>query len=380
MPTILCFIDWYLPGYRAGGPVTSLANLCQHLHTHFHFRIVTRNTDYLSQQPYRQIPANEWVTGEYAEVMYLSDDQVRPATIRRLIRQTPADVIYINGIYSLYFSYLPLLFARRQQRPHVVAPRGMLSAQAFTHKAWQKKMFLTVHRILGLYRQALFHATLEQETRDIQQRIGVSVARQHLAPNLPRKINTQQPPLRSKNPGTLKLVSLARIAPEKNTLYAIQRLRRMPYGAIQYDLYGDIYNDTYWNQCLAAIDQLPGHIVVQHKGSLPPHDIPAMLHQYHWLWLPTTGENFGHAILESLLEGLPVLISDRTPWKQLAAKYAGYEIPLAQPERFEQQLRTCLAMNQATYAQWSAGAFHLGQSFAAQPELVEKSMALFAIA
>ena len=35
--------------------------------------------------------------------------------------------------------------------------------------------------------------------------------------------------------------------------------------------------------------------------------------------LPTGGENFGHAIFEALSCGVPVLISDQTPWRGLEA-------------------------------------------------------------
>ena len=46
------------------------------------------------------------------------------------------------------------------------------------------------------------------------------------------------------------------------------------------------------------------------------------------MYLPTTGENFGHAIMESFLNGRPVIISDRTPWLELEAKGVGWSLPL----------------------------------------------------
>ena len=42
---ILVFIDWYLPGFRAGGPIRSCANLISHLSDEFDFNIVTTDTD-----------------------------------------------------------------------------------------------------------------------------------------------------------------------------------------------------------------------------------------------------------------------------------------------------------------------------------------------
>ncbi len=50
--------------------------------------------------------------------------------------------------------------------------------------------------------------------------------------------------------------------------------------------------------------------------------------------MPTTGENFGHAILESFMNSRPVVISDRTPWQNLSSKNIGYDIPLDCPADF----------------------------------------------
>ena len=57
------------------------------------------------------------------------------------------------------------------------------------------------------------------------------------------------------------------------------------------------------------------------------------------LFLPTAGENFGHAIQEALAAGCPVLISDRTRWRDLAPKGVGWDLPLSAPDRFVAVLR-----------------------------------------
>lgn len=44
--------------------------------------------------------------------------------------------------------------------------------------------------------------------------------------------------------------------------------------------------------------------------------------------MPTFNENYGHAIVESFVAGLPVVISDRTPWRNLEKINAGWDIPL----------------------------------------------------
>ena len=49
---------------------------------------------------------------------------------------------------------------------------------------------------------------------------------------------------------------------------------------------------------------------------------------YHCLFLPSTGENYGHAIVEAFSAGLPVIISTLTPWKNLESQKVGWDIPL----------------------------------------------------
>ena len=42
---ILIFIDWFLPGYKAGGPIQSISNFVNHFGTVFDISIITSNKD-----------------------------------------------------------------------------------------------------------------------------------------------------------------------------------------------------------------------------------------------------------------------------------------------------------------------------------------------
>ena len=55
-------------------------------------------------------------------------------------------------------------------------------------------------------------------------------------------------------------------------------------------------------------------------------------------FLPTLGENFGHAIAEALAAGLPPVISDRTPWRDLDRHGAGTVLSLEEPGKFADEL------------------------------------------
>ena len=70
--TILLFIDWYLPGYKAGGPIQSCANLVNHLNNDYCFKIITRNTDYCETIPYQDIKSNEWnIVNQNTHIYYI---------------------------------------------------------------------------------------------------------------------------------------------------------------------------------------------------------------------------------------------------------------------------------------------------------------------
>ncbi|MFM9909984.1 MAG: glycosyltransferase, partial [Chitinophagaceae bacterium] len=89
------------------------------------------------------------------------------------------------------------------------------------------------------------------------------------------------------------------------------------------------------------------------------------------------GENFGHAIFEALASGRPVMISDQTPWRNLAEKKAGWDIPLDQPKKFEQACHQAVHWNQAEFDEWSTAALSLAKNLMEQTELKSNYFKLF---
>jgi glycosyltransferase involved in cell wall biosynthesis len=73
-------------------------------------------------------------------------------------------------------------------------------------------------------------------------------------------------------------------------------------------------------------------------------------------YLPSANENFGHAIFEAFAHSVPVMISDQTPWRNLASKHAGWDIPLHSPLDFEKACKQALAWDTNTLAKWKRGA------------------------
>ncbi len=307
-PKVLVFIDWFLPGYRAGGPITSMRHMIGNLHQEIDFYVVTRNTDYQSAEPY-DVVCNRWLDQETHHCYYIKDSDLSKAALKQVIDSMKFDMFYINGMYSKFFSIMPLDLLKKDSRPQIVAPRGMLAPSAMAIKAFKKKAFITLSRFKGTYGNVLFHATNEQEkTHVLNQFKRADVV---IAPNLGPGLLDRAGFEKAKN--ELKLIFLGRIAPEKNTLLAIQSLKNVSV-KVKLDIVGETYAQEYLEACKNAVQELPENVQVEFKKSISPDLVPATLQSYHYMFLPTKGENFGHAILESLMCGVPVLISDQTPW------------------------------------------------------------------
>jgi len=376
---ILIFIDWFLPGYKAGGPVRSMANMVEYLKDEYDFYIVTRNTDYTETTPYTEVKSNCWEPfSDRVKVYYASAKHQNKTTYQHLVREINPDCIYINGIYSLKFSIIPLLVANKSSvNKVIVASRGMLAQSAIAVKGGKKRLFLKLCKLAGLYRDTTFHATNTKEEQDIFRSIGLKT-NVCIADNLPKK---DLPILKNieKEKGKLKLVNLARIAPEKNTLYAVERLLELPQdiGVLSLDLYGQIYDTEYWKQCEKVISKLPLHIQVTYKGTVEASLVGATIQQYHALYMPTRGENFGHVILESLSAARPVLISDQTPWRNLEQEKSGYDLDLNNKSVYTDALISLLNMEQDAFNIWCDGARNRAVQFVENKDLVEGYSSLF---
>ncbi len=375
---VLIFIDWYLPGYKAGGPIQSVANLVEHLKEEFDFFIITRDTDYCEVNPYPSVLSNEWnKLPNGVNVYYISQNTLTKSTIRNLIRKIDFDIVYLNGIYSLYFTLIPLLYLRKKHdKKVIIAARGMLAQSALNVKKTKKSFFLRAIKVLKLFDRVVFHATNEQERNDIRNVLGDKFEIR-IAANLPQKSILHSLPFREKSIGELRLVNVARIAPEKNLLYALQVLKNVSVN-VQFDFYGPVYDQLYWDECQKIIASLPPNIKTNYKGSLNSDQVLATLSTYHVMFMPTQGENFGHIILQSFMSGCPVLISDQTPWKGLAEKKVGWDIALLEHKKYVNTIEEMNAWDQVVFNSYSSKAFQLATDFTNNPQILEQNHHLFA--
>jgi glycosyltransferase involved in cell wall biosynthesis len=375
--TILLFIDWYLPGYKAGGPIQSCANLVSHLNEDYYFKIITRNTDYCETKPYQNIKSNEWnIINQNVQIYYFGNDQLSKKNIYNLIHQTNFDIIYLNGVFSYFFTIVPLLYLRKHKGHNaIVAARGMFASGALAIKRQKKQLFLSFSKLMGLFNNVVFHATNESEKKDIIKVMGSNYEIK-IAGNLPKKIAIEGFAPKSKKSGSIQLINVARIAPEKNLKYALEILKDVK-ANVQFDYFGPIYDERYHNECKAVIEVLPKNIAVNYKGVIPNLEVNETLKNYDAMLMPTLGENFGHIILESLIAARPVIISDQTPWQNLEVDQSGWCIPLNEFSKYVQAIELLAQCNEEQFNIFSLAAYQKAKSFIENKDLITSNRALF---
>ncbi len=330
MDKILVFIPYFAPGFQAGGPIRSMRNLIDCFNNDFSFSVVTLDRDLRDEERYSEVEADVWTTYKQIPVFYSSPRQLGFRKIKKIIEQEKPSLIYINSIWSISFSFKVMLLywlGLLGKQKVVIAPRGELSKNALRFKRVLKLGFLSVFKYTKLYRNATFQATSDQEVLDINKRLGIPYSKIIKVPNIPSTMDCLPIAKQTKSSGHLDLVYISRVAKIKNLHFALECLAGLEID-VSLDMFGAIDDKDYWVHCQKIINNLPSNITVNYRGLLDADDVMKTFLRYDALLLPTSTENYGHAIVEAMLTGTLVIISENTPWRSLSDKGLGWDLPL----------------------------------------------------
>jgi len=375
MKVLIC-IDWFLPAYKAGGPIQSISNLVNHLKDEFDIFIATSNTDLGERLDLGTALLNTWLTKDGYKIIYLDQQHQNLKFYKAIFIPQNFDVVYFNSLFSFKFTLLPLLIFKEIKMRRVLAPRGMLGEGALAIKPFKKRVFLKLFRLFQLHEKVIWHATANSEVKEIIAHFGKR-KELILAPNLSAKIDTKYHP-KKKVQNRIKIFFLSRIAIKKNLIGAISYLSKIDKSyKVEFTIIGPVDEEKYWKKCKYEIDKLSQNIEVIILGAVPNHKLAAILDEQHILLLPTHHENFGHVIMESWQRGCPVVISDKTPWRNLRKKHLGFDISLNNSTDFINAIELFSMMNENTYNEWSKSAFNYAKAFTENVSLLEQNKALF---
>lgn len=346
---ILICVDWYEPGFKAGGPIRSVANLVKALRTEFDFYILTSAFDLGETAPYPGIELNQWHDQDGVFIKYMDKRAMTMASVKGNVEEIHPDILYLNSLFSKLFTIAPLMVANRKNIPVVLAPRGMLGAGALDIKKRKKKMFITLAKFMRLYKHVIWHASTEIERDDICKTFGKK-AHVMIARNIPvAQSKSLEEVLDNKNTGICRFVFISRISAIKNLHLAVESAKKlkntMP---IYFDIYGHIEEPEYFDSFKEDIKD-HGNVKIEYKGVLNPAKIADVYLHADFMVMPTRHENYGHAIVEAWANGCPVIISKNTPWKNLNVQGLGWDVDITNPDNLTKAMQESIDIDFSSY-------------------------------
>jgi glycosyltransferase involved in cell wall biosynthesis len=378
-PKILILTDLYLPGFKSGA-LRTLVNMVERMSDEFNFYIVTRNHDSDGDRSrYERVKMLEWQQVGRAQVFYAAPDWFNLKNIRRVLQDVAPDAVYLNSFFSsITVKFLTLRrLSKLEDLPVVLAPEGEFTPGAFEFRARKKKTYLALTTPLGFFKNLIWKAASKEEEADVYRMFGRE-QKVFVAANMqPRTIleNYTAEIKPAKQPGAARLVFLSRLNEKKNLRFALELVKSAG-GEIIFDIFGSIEKAAVWSECENLIRQMPPNAKVEYRGAIEHEAVARTLAGYHFFFLPTFGENFGHVVIESLAAGTPVLLSDQTPWRALETASIGWDIALDDREKWENVLQECLALNDGEYQAMAARARDYAVRWLAMPEIENANRAV----
>lgn len=347
---VLIFADYYVPGYMAGGPIRSLQSICDALGGEFDIYLVTRDRDLGDVSRYKNITINSWVNVGSIKVMYVESTCFSFNSVIEILKELKPDILHLNSLMSIRFSFIPLLASRYSghfKGKLYLSPRGELSEGALRISSLKKRVYLYVIKSLGLDNYVEWIASSDGEKNDILYNFRskkLAINRINNLPNFSQwKAKIERKTYKSAN--QVNLVYFSRISRMKNLQYLLDILFEVNIN-VRLDVYGPEEDLNYLSLCKVKISALPKNIEVNLFGALSPENAHGVIKDYDLFVLPTLGENFGQAIWEALASSLPILISDRTPWRNLENKGVGWDISLDNPSGFLRSIKKVYLMSE----------------------------------
>jgi len=162
----------------------------------------------------------------------------------------------------------------------------------------------------------------------------------------------------------------------KNLAMAIELLGQVK-GKVEFDIYGPLEDEDYWDQCCYRMRFLPPSVQVCYKGVVTAEQVHDVFGRYHLFVFPTLGENYGHVIPEALGAGCLVLTSDRTPWQDFDRDRIGWTLPLDDTAGFIDAIDEVVGMTSEVFDCCSKNAIAFANEVATDKAVLEANYALF---
>ncbi|QXZ09312.1 glycosyltransferase [Comamonas sp. Y33R10-2] len=234
----------------------------------------------------------------------------------KYINRYEFDVIHMHGTWSPVFALVSYIIFLKKT-PLVISPHGCLEPWALQHRGGKKSLALALYQKKIFQKSSMMLATAKQELDSIRRlNIDVPVA------VIPNGVDFPKSTSQSTNLKK-RILFLSRIHPKKGLpdLISAWAIVRRPGWSV---VIAGADEGGHINELYKQIDSLglkedfifAGLVVGEKKENL--------FSEADIFILPTYSENFGIAVAEALVRGLPVITTTGAPWQDLESWQCGW--------------------------------------------------------
>jgi glycosyltransferase involved in cell wall biosynthesis len=242
-----------------------------------------------------------------------------------LIRDSRPDVLHLHGVWSLYLAAFAGA-ARKLRIPYVVTPHGMLEPWTLSVHASRKALALKTFQGAVMREAAALHATSQEEADNLRA-LGVTDAPIFVIPNsidAPMPYDAAHQVDHVGRPGTKVLLFLSRVHPKKGLDMLLEAWSALRVADWQLLIVG--HGETAYVEQLRRYCAAQRLETVRFQAHVDGTEREATFARASAFILPTYSENFGNAVGEAMIRGLPVITTTGTPWSIVAERKLGWYV------------------------------------------------------
>lgn len=300
--------------------------------------VLTTNSNGDNGQAPLDVPLDRPVEQDGYQVRYF------PCSLFRRYKFSPAllswlwqnayrfEIAHIHALFSPVSS-LSAWMCRTRHLPYILRPLGTLDPADLRKKRWLKQLYVTAIEGANLKHAAAIHFTAADEAK-ISHRFGATT------PDLVLPLGVDPPPLITDrscledfaiDPDRPLLLYMSRIEPKKGLDLLIPALEQVAAAGLdfQFVLAGANPQDPDYERRI--LQQIQGSSIAKRTiatGFISGDMKAALIDRADLFVLPSYYENFGIAVAEAMVAGVPVLISDRVQiWDAIRETDSGWVVP-----------------------------------------------------